>query len=124
MRHQILDYVGTTACSRLYRARRVANDALVILKQLDPGSTDRGRFTRFRNEYALLQSLDSGLTMVLDDFTGEPLESRLDNGVGMELPICLRIATGLRKCWRACMRPASSTRIFAPEFPSRAATPR
>ena len=111
MRYQIIGHIGTTARSRLYRARRLGDDAPVILKQLDPGNTDRGRFTRFRSEYALLQSLDisgvakpaeliaeeGSLTMVLDDFTGEPLASALDSGVPMTLPICLRIATCLAR---------------------------
>ena len=109
VRHQILDHIGTTACSRLYRARRLADNALVILKQLDPGNTDPGRFTRFRREYTLLQSLDIAgvakpaeliaeegcLTMVLDDFAGESLESILDTGMRMVLPTCLRIACSL-----------------------------
>ena len=109
VRHQILEHLGTTACSRLYRARRLADDALVILKQLDPGNTNPGRFTRFRREYTLLHSLDiagvanptelladeGSLTMVLDDFAGASLEALLASGRPLDLPRCLRLACSL-----------------------------
>ena len=109
MRHQIVGHVGTTAGSRLYRARRLDDDAPVMLRQPATDNADIGHFAHFRHEYLLLQSLDvPGVakpkslidedgcpTMLLDDFAGESLEAILNSGQRMDLPTCLSIASRL-----------------------------
>ena len=111
MHYQILGRIGATAGSCLYRARRLEDDAPVMLKQLDPGNADAGYFACFRREYLLLQALDvegiakpvtmisegGSLLMVLDDFAGESLESVLGSGMRLELPVCLDIAIRLAR---------------------------
>ncbi len=108
-RYQVLDHIGTTAGSHLYRARRLEDDTPVILKQFDSDNVSTGHLARFRGEYLLLQSLDivgiakptalinehGCLAMVLDNFAGESLESVLDRGLRMDLSTCLNIASRL-----------------------------
>ncbi|WP_334190074.1 AAA family ATPase [Noviherbaspirillum sp.] len=108
-RHQIVGHIGKTASSHLYGARRLDDDVPVILKQLDPHEAGASHFAHFRREYLLLRSLNAAgvakptdlideggcLTMVLDNFAGESLESILNRGMRMDLPACLGIASGL-----------------------------
>lgn len=106
--YQILDWLGTTAGSRIYRARRLADQAPVLLKLLEPESTTPAQVARFQREYDLLQALDvPGVikllvfiaehgppAMVLEDVAGEPLEAVLRQH-RLDWPTCLRLASHL-----------------------------
>jgi hypothetical protein len=46
--YQILDWLGTTAGSRIYRARRLADQTLVLLKLLELESIAPAQIARFK----------------------------------------------------------------------------
>ena len=111
-RYQLLDRLGTTADSHLYRARHVDSGKPVMLKRFDPDNGSVLPPAHFRREYTLLQSLDiagiiqptalvnegEDLTMALDtldDFAGESLDFFLKQHPRMEWPICVDIASQL-----------------------------
>jgi len=88
--HEIVQDLGSTAGSRLYRIRRAGHPGLALLKRLDEKS-DPARADRFRIEQALLASLvvpgiprplallsdGPGPAMVIEDPHGDLLESTL-----------------------------------------------
>jgi PAS domain S-box-containing protein len=102
---QIIKRVCMTAGSALYRARRLTDEMPVLLKLLfeHAGAVQSARFKR---EYQLLQTLkaagiakplslidDRGrLASVLEDFSGESLETVLCHGPRPDLPRFLTIA--------------------------------
>ncbi len=102
---QTIDRVYMTAGSDLYRARRLT-DGMPVLLKLPPEHADAGQSARFKREYLLLQTLkaagiakplslidDRGrLASVLEDFSGESLETVLCHGPRPDLPRCLAIA--------------------------------
>ena len=46
--YQILDWLGTIAGSRIYRARRLADQTSVLLKLLEPESIAPAQIARFK----------------------------------------------------------------------------
>ena len=56
--YQLLEHLGTTADAHLYRARHVNTGKPALLKRFDPANGGAVTPTHFRDEYALLQSLD------------------------------------------------------------------
>ena len=111
-RYQLLEHLGTTADAHLYRARHVDSGKPAMLKLFDPANVSAITLAHFRDEYALLQSLDiagiiqpvalinegENLTMTLDaldDFAGESLEFLLGRPPRMEWPVCVDIADQL-----------------------------
>ena len=107
--YQTLDQISKTACSILYRARRLEDGKQVLLKQLDPAHADAVHSLHFKREYQLLQSLDvaglvkpialidghEGLTAIHEDFPGESLDAILVDGPSLGLFVCLSIASHL-----------------------------
>ena len=57
-RYQLLEHLGTTADSTLYRARHRDSGKPAMLKRVDPANVGVVTLAHFRDEYALLQSLD------------------------------------------------------------------
>lgn len=108
-RYRILDRIGTTAGSHLYRAQRLADNTPAVLKLPDP-ETFPAHEARFRHEYAILRALDvPGVVkptelideagrpmMVLDNFDGQPLEAFLDRHQP-DWPLCLRLGLQLAR---------------------------
>ena len=111
-RYQILEHLGTAADAHLYRARYVDSGKPAMLKRFDPANVSTVTPAHFRDEYALLQSLDIAgiikpvalfnegeyLTMTLDaldDFAGESLEFLLERHPRMEWLVCVDIASQL-----------------------------
>ncbi|MDP3844475.1 MAG: EAL domain-containing protein [Oxalobacteraceae bacterium] len=106
-RYRLLDRIGTSTGSQLYRARCVASGAPVVLKLLAPENL-AAHAARFRREYEILSTLDvpgvvkavdlideSGrLMMILENFEGEPLESFLSQHKP-DLSLCLRLGLQL-----------------------------
>ncbi|MFM0004945.1 AAA family ATPase [Paraburkholderia dipogonis] len=102
---QTIDRVYVTAGSDLYRARRLTDGRPVLLKLL-PEHAGAVQSARFKREYLLLQRLniagvakpltlidDRGrLVSVMEDFSGESLETILCHGPRPDLPRCLAIA--------------------------------
>ncbi|MFM0175782.1 AAA family ATPase [Paraburkholderia sediminicola] len=102
---QTIDRVYMTAGSDLYRARRLT-DGLPVLLKLLPEHAGAAQSARFKREYLLLQRLniagvakpltltdDRGrLVLILEDFSGESLETVLCHGPRPDLPRCLAIA--------------------------------
>ncbi|TCK88221.1 PAS domain S-box-containing protein [Paraburkholderia sp. BL9I2N2] len=105
---QTIDRVYVTAGSDLYRARRLTDGRPVLLKLL-PEHAGAVQSARFKREYLLLQRLniagvakplalidDRGrLVSVMEDFSGESLETILWHGPRPDLPRCLAIARHL-----------------------------
>jgi len=106
-RYQLLEHLGTTAGSTLYRAHHLDSGKLALLKRFDPANASAILPTHFRDEYALLQSLNiAGLiqpadliqegeehpTMTLDDFAGESLEFLLARQPHLDWLVCVNIA--------------------------------
>src|SRR3979490_45488 len=103
--HQMLDRIGATAGSELYRARRLTDGMVVLLKWHRPEHANAAQSARFRCEYRLLESLNVAgaatplalidergcLAMALDDFAGESLEAALSRDSCVDLPLCLSI---------------------------------
>lgn len=108
MRYQILDLIGTTAGSHLYRAQSLQDGAAAVLKVLDPEHATPAQSARFQREYEILSSLDlPGVAkpvaliqeqgppvIVLDCAAGELLETVLTLG-RLDVPTCLRLASQL-----------------------------
>ncbi len=107
--YQVLEHLGTTADAHLYRARHLDTGKPALLKRFDPDNGSAITPTHFRDEYALLQSLDivgliqpaalisegEHLTMTLDaldDFAGESLELFLGRHPRLAWPVCVDIA--------------------------------
>ena len=107
--YQTLDQISKTACSILYRARRLEDGKQVLLKQLDLAHANAVHSLHFKREYQLLQALDitelvkpialidghEGLTAVHEDFPGESLDAVLAEGPSLGLFVCLSIASHL-----------------------------
>ena len=110
--YQLLEHLGTTADAHLYRARHVDSGKLAMLKRFDPANVSAVLPAHFRDEYALLQSLDiagiiqpadlinegENLAMTLDalgDFAGESLEFLLAQHSRLAWPVCVDIANQL-----------------------------
>jgi diguanylate cyclase (GGDEF)-like protein/PAS domain S-box-containing protein len=101
--YRILELIGTTAASSLYRARSLQHNGGAILKL--PESSRPEQSACFRNEYSTLQALDLPgvvkpialieqapcLMMLLEDAAGEPLEAVLARQ-RPDWPACLRLA--------------------------------
>src|SRR5438105_5032698 len=95
---------------QIHRARRLADDALVLVKLLQPENATPAQLASFRREYELLRTLhvpgvvkplalvhDQGRwAMVLEDFAGRSLDGMLDAGK-LDLQTGLAIATALAK---------------------------
>ena len=107
IRYQILDRIGTTAGSHLYRAQSLQNGAAAVLKVLDPERATPAQTACLRREYEILGSLDlPGVVkplalieqdppmIVLDSAAGELLESVLARD-RLDLSTCLRLASQL-----------------------------
>ena len=108
MHYQILDRIGTTAGSHLYRARCLEDGAVAVLKVLDPEDAAPAQSARFQREYEILQSLDvpgvvkpvaliheQGPPMIVLDYVdGELLEDVL-TWRRLDVPTCLRLACQL-----------------------------
>ena len=89
VRYQILDSIGTTAGSHLYRARSLPDGTAAVLKVLDPENATPAQSARLQREYEILKSLDlrgvvrpvalisdqGPLMVVLDYLDGELLEA-------------------------------------------------
>ncbi len=107
-----MEHLGTTADAHLYRARHVDSGKPAMLKRFDPANASAVTPVHFRDEYALLQSLDiagiikpaalinegEDLAMTLDaldDFAGESLEFLLERHSRMDWPACVDIASQL-----------------------------
>ncbi|MFM0221817.1 trifunctional serine/threonine-protein kinase/ATP-binding protein/sensor histidine kinase [Paraburkholderia dipogonis] len=102
---QTIDRIYVTAGSALYRARRLTDGMQVLLKLL-PEHADAAQSARFKREYLLLHTLniagvakplalidDRGhLVSILEDFSGESLETELCRSPRPDLPRCLAIA--------------------------------
>jgi diguanylate cyclase (GGDEF)-like protein/PAS domain S-box-containing protein len=100
-RYQLLDRIGTTAGSQLYRAQCVTDGAPAVLKLPEPENLP-AHAARFRREYEILRALDvpgvvkpialidepGHLMMVLDNIEGEPLDSFLGQHQP-DWPLCL-----------------------------------
>ena len=107
--YQTLEQISKVACSVLYRARRLADGRLVLLKQLDSAHADAAQSVHFKREYQLLQSLDitelvkpialldehGRLVAIHEDFPGESLDVVLAEGASLDWLVCLNIATHL-----------------------------
>ena len=107
--HQTLDRICATAGSELYRARRLTDGMVVLLKWHRPDHANAAQSARFRSEYRLLQSLNvvgaakplalvderGCLAMPLEDFASDSLEAVLSRDSRMDLPLCLSIARHL-----------------------------
>lgn len=103
--YELLEALGTTAGSRLCRARRLTDQQPVLLKLLDDATPEQ--LARFQREYELLKALHlpgvvrpialasdgRGSVMVLEDHEGPRLESAL--AVPLALPRALRLAVQL-----------------------------
>ena len=114
--YQLLEHLGTTAGSTLYRARQGDSGKPALFKRFDPDNASAVTPAHFRHEYALLQSLDitglikpatlihegEHLTMTLealealdalDDYcAGESLELLLAQHSRLAWPVCVDIA--------------------------------
>ena len=106
--YQILNLIGKTASSSLYRAHSLQHGTRALLRILDPENRLPERMEGFRREYRLLQLLDipgvikpvalvdapESLMMVLDDVEAAPFENFL-NQLKSDLPLCLRLGIQL-----------------------------
>src|SRR2546425_4826792 len=91
---EAVDEPCTTPAWLIHRARRSSDDALVLVKLLQPENATPAQFARFRQEYELLRTLDvPGIVkplalvcdpgrsaMVLEHFEGRSLEAMLGSG--------------------------------------------
>ena len=107
--YQLLDRLGTTTDSHLYRAQHLDSGKPTLLKLFDPDNGSAVTLDHFKHEYTLLQSLDivgiikpialihedEGLAMVLDDFVSESLEFFLERHPHLEWLVCVDIARQL-----------------------------
>lgn len=88
--YQLLERLVITAGSSLYRARRLADDVLQLVKLIEMEDAGAGPTDRLQQEYSLLQMMPAGVihplallnsgahpVMYLEDFAGESLESLL-----------------------------------------------
>lgn len=83
--YQIVQSLGRTAGSSLYRIRRAADDELVLLKRLEEKS-DPARAGRFRAEHALLASLHvPGIPRPLALITDGPEPAMIVEGLDGDL---------------------------------------
>lgn len=106
--YRILNPIGMTASSSLYRAISLQDNKSAILKLLDQDTMLPEQVDRFRREYKILHSLDvpgvakpiavidepGCLMMILENFEGEPLESFLNQHT-FDLPLCLHLGIQL-----------------------------
>jgi serine/threonine protein kinase len=107
--YQLLERLGGTAGSTLYRARHLASQALHLFKVLEPAHASPAQLAHFQQEYALLQTLKlpgvirplalisgSGhYAMSFEDFPGESLQALLSRQGHLDLPACLTICDHL-----------------------------
>jgi serine/threonine protein kinase len=107
--YQLLERLGSTAGSSLYRAQRLANQALHLIKVLEPARASPGQLAQLQREYALLQTLrlpgvirplalltgGGPYAMSLEDFPGEPLDAVLLRQGRLDCPTCLTIGAHL-----------------------------
>ncbi|MEW9581599.1 AAA family ATPase [Paraburkholderia sp. DGU8] len=103
--YQTIDRVYRTEGWALYHARRLTDQTPALLKRL-PEHADAVHRARFKREYLLLQTLNAAgitkpltliddcgrLVSILEDFSGESLETVLCSGPRPDLPRCLTIA--------------------------------
>ena len=106
--YRILELIGTSAGSVLYRASCLQNDNGAVLKVFESGSMSPDEIACFRSEYENLQSLDlqgvakpialvaepRRLVMILENIDGKPLEAALGRE-RLDWPACLRLACQL-----------------------------
>ncbi|HEY2929336.1 ATP-binding protein [Piscinibacter sp.] len=105
---EAVDEPCTTPAWQIRRARRLGDDAFVLVKLLQPENAAPAQLAHFRQEYELLRTLDvPGIVkplalvwdqgrsaMVLEDFEGRSLEGMLDTGK-LNLQTGLGIASAL-----------------------------
>jgi len=96
--YELLQWLGPTAGSKLYRARRLASEPPVLLKVMDGGVSSLEDLDRFRREYTLFNTLKvAAVPRPLMLFTGGAAAAMvLENCGGMRLESALATPLPLR----------------------------
>ena len=98
-----------SSTSAVYRARRAADGACVVVKRSHGSTVSAHQLTRYRNEYELLRSLDSSgvvkahdlvrheghVALILEDFAGSSLRHWIESAMDATIEQRLRIAVQL-----------------------------
>ena len=98
-----------SSTSAVYRARRAADGACVVVKRSHGNTVSAHQLTRYRNEYELLRSLDSSgvvkahdlvrheghVALILEDFAGSSLRRWIESAIDATIEQRLRIAVQL-----------------------------
>jgi predicted ATPase/signal transduction histidine kinase len=98
--------VHDSSASSVYRARRVSDGALVVIKRSRGAAVTAGQLTRYRNEFELLRALDCDgvvkarelvrhegqIALVLEDVPGVSLRRWIETQIGFDLDQRLAIA--------------------------------
>ena len=98
-----------SSTSAVYRARRAADGACVVVKRSHGSTVSAHQLTRYRNEYELLRSLDSSgvvkahdlvrheghVALILEDFAGSSLRRWIESAMDATIEQRLRIAVQL-----------------------------
>ncbi|MDA8138979.1 MAG: AAA family ATPase, partial [Desulfobacteraceae bacterium] len=106
--YQILEQLGETPHSVVYRAQTQDHSRTVVLKALNNGAPSAAEIARFRHEYTLISAIDiqgiirvldiidgdGRLALVLEDFGGVALKQVLTQGFTLErfLDLAIRLA--------------------------------
>ncbi len=106
--HVILEQLGETHRSSVYRARRTGEERTVIIKVFRLKEPSFAEITRFRREYELLRNIDlDGIVkpvaftdhegipaIILEDFGGVSLKEIIKEGLGIEefLRLAIRLS--------------------------------
>src|SRR5687767_4972219 len=103
------ELIHDSSASAVYRARRVADGACVVVKRSNGASVSARQLTRYRNEFELLRSLavkgvvkaydlvrhDNQVALILEDQRGCSLRQWLERNVTAGLEQRLRIGAEL-----------------------------
>ncbi|HLF10773.1 MAG TPA: protein kinase, partial [Gammaproteobacteria bacterium] len=101
--------IHDSTASAVYRARRMADGAGVVIKRSHGSAVSARQLTRYRNEYELLCSLNSSgvvkafdlvrhegqIALILEELQGSSLRQWLETSVNAGLPERLKIAIQL-----------------------------
>jgi len=101
--------IHDSSASSVYRARRISDGTLVVVKRSRGTAVSAGQLTRYRNEFELLGSLDSEgvvkarelvrhegqIALVLEDVAGVSLRRWIETQIGADLDRRLQIAARL-----------------------------